>query len=374
MRPTLSALDFFATSGRARFVQSRAWVRLGAVSFSLFAALACATDKAAADEGGVSFWLPGLFGSLAAAPQQPGWQFAAINYYTNVSASGAIAAAREVTIGKLSPTVNVSANVNLHAQADLGLLMPTYVFATPVFGGQFSVGMMGIVGTNHVDLDGTVTAGVRNFTITRQGSIGDTTTGVGDLYPIATLRWNNGVNNFMIYGTGDIPVGKYSSTNLANIGIGHGAVDGGLGYTYFDPQKGQEFSFVTGLTYNLTNTSTNYQNGVDWHLDWGASQFLSKQFFVGAVGYFYDQLSADRGSAPILGPIESRVIGVGPQVGFIFPAGSSQGFLGLKGYGEFDGHDRPSGWNAWVTLSFSPAAAPAPEVKSHPIITKTGIR
>ena len=27
---------------------------------------------AMADEGGVSFWLPGFFGSLAAAPQQPG--------------------------------------------------------------------------------------------------------------------------------------------------------------------------------------------------------------------------------------------------------------------------------------------------------------
>ena len=24
-------------------------------------------------------------------------------------------------------------------------------------------------------------------------------------------------------------------------------------------------------------------------------------------------------------------------------------FLGLKAYGEFDGHDRPSGYNAWVT-------------------------
>jgi hypothetical protein len=330
-------------------------------------------DDVLADEGGVSFWLPGLFGSLAAAPQQPGWQFAAINYYTNVSASGTIAAAREVTIGRLSATVNVNANVNLHAQADLALLIPSYVFATPVFGGQFAVSMMAVAGTNHVNLDGTITAGVGNFTVTRQGSIGDTADGFGDLYPSATLRWNSGVNNFMIYGTGDIPVGRYSSTQLANIGIGHGAADGGVGYTYFDPQKGQEFSFVTGLTYNLNNTSTNYQNGVDWHLDWGASQFLSKQFFVGAVGYFYDQLTADSGSAPILGPIESRVIGVGPQVGFILPAGSSQMFLGLKGYGEFDGHDRPSGWNAWVTLSFSPAAAPSQAAQSSPIITKTGL-
>jgi hypothetical protein len=37
------------------------------------------------------------------------------------------------------------------------------------------------------------------------------------------------VHNWMVYGAGDILVGDYSSTNLANIGIGHGAVDGGGG-------------------------------------------------------------------------------------------------------------------------------------------------
>ena len=83
----------------------------------------------------------------------------------------------------------------------------------------------------------------------------------------------------MVYGTGDIPVGDYSSSNLANIGIGHGAVDGGGGYTYFDPKAGREFSAITGFTYNLINPSTNYQSGVDWHLDWGASQWLSKTVF-----------------------------------------------------------------------------------------------
>ena len=90
----------------------------------------------------------------------------------------------------------------------------------------------------------------------REGSISQTTTGLGDLYPQAIIRWNNGVNNWMIYGTGDIPAGEYSSTNLANIGIGHGAVDGGGGYTYFNPQTGHEFSAVTGFTYNLINPST----------------------------------------------------------------------------------------------------------------------
>jgi hypothetical protein len=46
-----------------------------------------------------------------------------------------------------------------------------------------------------------------------------------------------------------------------------------------------------------------------------------------------------------------------------------QGYLNLKAYGEFDGSDRPTGWNAWVTLVISPPAA-APPATARPIITK----
>ena len=42
-------------------------------------------EESLANEGGVSFWLPGLFGSLAAVPQQPGWSAALIYYHTSVS-------------------------------------------------------------------------------------------------------------------------------------------------------------------------------------------------------------------------------------------------------------------------------------------------
>jgi hypothetical protein len=186
-----------------------------------------------------------------------------------------------------------------------------------------------------------------------------------------TNRWNAGVNNYMIYLTGDIPVGLYHSQNLANIGLGHGAIDGGVGYTYFDPKTGHEFSIVSGLTGNFENTSTNYTNGIDWHTDWGASQFLTKQVQVGLVGYFYEQISPDRGCAPILCPFESRVIGVGPQFGYIFPISHDwQGYINLKAYGEFDHANRPDGWNAWVTFVISPAAptpaAPAMLTKAPP--------
>ena len=96
---------------------------------------------AEADEGGVSFWVPGTFGSLAATPQQPGWSFAGIYYHTTVSAGGDVAAARQVTIGRLNPSVNVNLNANLHSNADIALLSGGYTFATPVLGGQFNMNM-----------------------------------------------------------------------------------------------------------------------------------------------------------------------------------------------------------------------------------------
>ena len=177
-----------------------------------------------------------------------------------------------------------------------------------------------------------------------------------DLYPQASLRWNQGVHNYMVYAMGDIPTGTYDPSRLANFGIGHGAIDGGFGYTYFNPQTGWEFSAVTGLTYNFENTHTDYQNGINWHLDWGLSKFVSKQTHVGLVGYFYNQLTDDDGAPEFLGGFRSRVIGVGPQIGHIFPVGDMQGYLNLKGYYEFDAKNRPEGWNVWLTFAISPAA------------------
>src|SRR6266550_2338301 len=82
------------------------------------------SDAAYADEDGISFWLPGHFSSLAATPQVPGWSMAEVYYHTSVSAFGAVAAAREIQIGRFSPTVNVSFNASLNAQADLLFLNP----------------------------------------------------------------------------------------------------------------------------------------------------------------------------------------------------------------------------------------------------------
>jgi hypothetical protein len=334
------------------------------------ASLASMPTMSKADEGGVSFWVPGLFGSLAATPQQPGFSFTAINYYTNVSAGADVATARQVSRGNI--TANVTANLtgNLHADAELGFAIPSYVFATPVLGGQAAIALLVPFGRSNANVDATLTGAVGPFPFTVSGGRSDSVTGFGDLVPQFALRWNMGVNNFMTYITGDAPVGAYDSKRLANLGIGHGAIDAGGGYTYFDPKTGHEFSAVLGFTYNLENTTTQYQNGVDMHLDMGASQFVTKQLQLGLVGYVYDQLSCDSGSGDRLGCFESRVMGVGPQIGYIFPIGTTlQGYLNVKAYREFDSDHRADGWNAWLTFVISPAA-PTPAPVTKPIITK----
>jgi hypothetical protein len=313
-----------------------------------------------ADEGGTSFWLSGSFGSLSATPLTPGWSLATIYYHTSVTAGGDVAASREFTIGNLNPSVHIMLNVSLKADADIVLVNPSYVFASPVLGGQLAVGMTGLAGRNDTSIDGTLTLSAGNRVFIRHGTLDSILTGVGDLYPQISLRWNSGVHNFMTYMTGGIPVGDYSSTRLANLGIGHGAFDGGLGYTYFDPKKGHEFSAVAGMTYNFENPDTGYRSGADFHLDWGASQFLSEHLQVGAVGYFYDQVSGDTGGNPLLGDFKSRVAAVGPQIGYVIPVGKLQGYLNVKGYWEFAAQNRPDGWNVWLVFSISPPAPSPP--------------
>ena len=228
--------------------------------------LASLPGVAHADEGGVSFWIPGLFGSLAATPQQPGWSLANIYYHTSVSAGADIARAREFTLNRVpgNLTVNANLNLNINATGNLGFVLPAYVFETPVLGGQASVSVLaayGVVGTSLAGtLAGVVTGPLGNsIPFARSDNFSDTTWGFGDLAPMFQLKWNAGVHNYMTYITGDIPVGAYESTRLSNIGIGHGAFDAGGGYTYFNPQTGHEFSGVLGFTYNFIDNSTQYK-------------------------------------------------------------------------------------------------------------------
>src|SRR6266576_6627700 len=126
---------FAAKSGQQISAHRR---RLGVAAIVLAPAIMFFSHRALADESGVSFWVPGFFGSLAATPQQPGWSLANIYYHTSVSAGADVARSREFTLGRVPANLTVNANLNLsiNATGNLGFVIPSYVFATPVLGGR----------------------------------------------------------------------------------------------------------------------------------------------------------------------------------------------------------------------------------------------
>ena len=121
----------------------------------------------------------------------------------------------------MRPNLNVNLNVDLSARADIGFIVPGYVFDTKVFGGQFAVAMLIGYGKQTTTLDGTLSASLGPLSATRQGSITESATGLADLIPLASLRWNSGVHNLMIYGTifGLAPMNRRGSPILASASI-----------------------------------------------------------------------------------------------------------------------------------------------------------
>ena len=299
------------------------------ISISFFS-----SQSVLADEGGVPFWMSGQYASMAAVPMATGWSLVAMPYVYSGNADKS-----------KSFQHGTSINAGLSARESLVLMQLGYVAEEKILGGQPYLGVGWGPGTN------TTTASVSVVNPSTQLNRSNTSNGSTDIYPLASLTWNQGNNNFKTYVTGDIPVGTYSPTSLAAIGIGHAAMDAGGGYTYLNNTTGLEFSGVLGATYNWMNTQTNYKNGIDSHLDWSVSQFVSQNWQVGIAGYGYYQLTADSGSGDRVGAFKSRIAAVGPQIGYLFNLGKNQAYINLRAYKEFWAQNRVEGYATIATIS-----------------------
>jgi hypothetical protein len=69
------------------------------------------------------------------------------------------------------------------------------------------------------------------------------------------------------------------------------------------------------------------------------------------VGYYYQQLTADRGQLAILRPNESRTRGVGPQTGYNFHNGGVSIYTNVRGYTEFESYRRVQGHSIYFTVN-----------------------
>src|SRR5215471_16497595 len=133
-------------------------------------AIVVAPVTAKADNGGVGFWLPGTMGSLSAVPGQPGMSYTFQYIHLDAVAGGGKA---------IQNNANIVAG--LHAKADVGVFLPTYTFATPVLGGQLTIGAATVPGNVGVDIAATLT-GPRGNAIS--GSAFDNRVTWGDVYYI----------------------------------------------------------------------------------------------------------------------------------------------------------------------------------------------
>ncbi len=305
------------------------WVIMASVL--LFNALSGSSTRA--DEGGTSFWLPGQYGSFAAVAPEPGASLAMVSYWysANASASEPLGFGNDLKLG---------VDASYFGQ----FIVPAYTPDTTILGGRPSFSLAFIPARSKVSADISI-GGV-------SADASDEVTGMSDLYPTAQLFWNRGVHNYMAYVAGSIPVGSYDPNRLSNLGLGHAAIDIGGAYTFLNPDTGWEFSATAGLTYNFKNSDTDYQNGIDFHVDLGASKFVTEQMYVGLVGFAYQQLTADSGQPSLLGDFKGRTFGIGPQIGWIFEAGGKEVFANLRGYKEFNVKNRVEGDGLMFTLSF----------------------
>ena len=260
-----------------------------------------------------------------------------------------------------------SITAGLNAHADVLVQGITYTSAMPVLGGQAGFTVLTAPGNIGVGIDATLT-GPRGNAIS--GGVNDNRTTLTDVFYQGTLKWNQGVHNEMVYITGNIPSGTYDSSRLANLSFGFPAVDAGAGYTYLDPKTGHEFSAVAGITYSFMNGALQYQNGMDFHVDWAASQFVSKTVHIGIAGYFLQQITDDRGPGAqarrLPRPWRSASV---RRSAFMIPMSDGyQGYLNIRGYKDIEVENRPTSWSTWVTFSLSQAAsAPA---ATKPIVRK----
>jgi hypothetical protein len=308
--------------------------RLKIVESFFLITVAVIPSFACADEGGVPFWMSGQYASMAAVPMATGWSLVAMPYVY----SGSADKSKTFQHGQ-------SINAGLSTKESLMLIQLGYVAEDKILGGQPYIGLGWGPGANTT----TASVSVNNPNIDLKRT--NTMTGGTDIYPLASLTWNKGNNNFKTYVTGDIPVGAYSPTSLSGIGIGHGAMDAGGGYTFLNNTTGLEFSAIAGATYNLENKQTNYKNGVDSHLDWSVSQFLSQNWQVGIAGYAYYQLTGDSGSGDKVGAFKSQIAAIGPQIGYVFNIGANQAYINLRTYKEFWAKNRVEGHATIATIS-----------------------
>lgn len=120
--------------------------------------------------------------------------------------------------------------------------------------------------------------------------------GLSDPYLFSYLNWKLDDFNYITAGvTLFSDFGSYDADTVINLGRNYWSVDPVVSYTYLNTQNGREFSVTAGVMFSEENEATNYKTGAELHIDYMLAQHFPNGMGVGLTGYFYEQLSDDKG-------------------------------------------------------------------------------
>ncbi len=291
---------------------------------------------AQAAENGTSFFLGGNKGPMAGATPPPGL-FVSNNVYIY---SGSASPSLEIPVGG-----KIVAGVD----ADLVLDMPTLLWVTGanVFGGRLAFAATVPVG----GLDIFAEAQFQTPLGAPGPSIEDSVTTLADPVLTSFVGWDSGNYHWQAGVSLNLPIGDYKAGQLANVALHRWAADLFVAGTWLDPALGLDVSAVIGFTVNGKNNATDYKTGEEFHAELAISQHLSKEFTVGLVGFYYEQVSGDSGAGAALGEFQGRTAGIGATMGYTFHVGKAPISLNLRYYHELDVENRLSGDIGVVSLA-----------------------
>jgi len=268
--------------------------------------IALATSwQADAVEGGSGFYLLGGKGSLAGVLAPTGNYLAVDTYYY----SG------DISKTEALPTVGGELEFGLDADVIVVITSALHVSELEVLGGRLAFGA--VVPVVNQDLSADLTLNFDGQVI--GGSENDDATAIGDPLLTAILGWSEGNLHTTLNMLLNVPIGDYEEDSLTNAGFNRWGLDTTVAFTYLNPDSGFELTAAPGITVNGKNLDTDYRSGDEFHVEMAAMQHLSEKYAIGIIGYHYEQLDNDSGSAP--DGFKGRVTAIGPALNFNFKVG-----------------------------------------------------
>jgi hypothetical protein len=144
--------------------------------------------------------------------------------------------------------------------------------------------------------------------------VAQSNTGIGDVVFGPFLGWHHSQNLHTVAALDFFaPTGKYSITDIANIGRNYWAMQTVYGVSWIDP-AGLNADAKMMYTFNQKNKDTQYKSGQEFIVDYALGWGLGNGFTVGVGGYLYQQTTDDKLDGATVADNKGRTLAIGPSV------------------------------------------------------------